>query len=263
MNDPHVETLYYKIKHADHVDYSKAAPLELEESTFIVRVTDGGAQVSMTSHFASVEKARRAVDPYLRAWELDMALRYGPRSLEFVFVRPVIVERKPTPGVTVMYAEAACFAVAGCDARMCVGFANIPQPAAGMKRDPIVDLMYDRYALYREGRTLLGDAANFCFTAIKMGGGGERSVAASHFAVSEEVLRILGNLTANKGGMHARKATGAGAEYSLAERQWLEDAMKRLIRRAAEVAFDSEAVHPQITMADLPSLAGKKRVTGA
>jgi len=263
MNDPHVETLHYTIKHGDHVDYSRAEPLRIEESNFTIQVTDGRAEITMNAHFASVGEARGVVEPFLRAWELDMALRYGPRSIEFEYERPVIIERAPAPGANVIYVVGACVAVGSCDVKMRVGFANFPQPTNDIRRDSIVDLMYARYALYREGRTLLGDAANFCFTAIAMGGGGRRNTAAKHYGVSEEVLATLGKLSATKGGHHARKATAATDDFTPSERQWLEDAMARLIRRAAEVAFDATAARPQLTMADLPPLKTEKRASHA
>lgn len=263
MNDPHVETLHYTIKHGDHVDYSRAAPLELEKTGFAARIADGRGLVTMISHFASVNEARSTVEPFLRAWELDMALRYGPNSLEFVYERPVIIDRKPSAGARVLSAEAACFAAAFCDVKMCVGFAIFPLPTSELRRDDIVELMYGRYALYGEGRTLLGDAANFCFTAIAMGGGGKRNAAAKHYGVSEEVLATLGKLSATKGGPHARKATAATDDFTPSERQWLEEAMKLLIRRAGEIAFDAAAARPQITMAALPSLRDGKRAARA
>ena len=50
------------------------------------------------------------------------------------------------------------------------------------------------------------------------------------------------------------EAEGAGAAYSTAERNWLEAAMKALIRRASQLAHAPKAAWPKITMADLPGL---------
>ena len=113
MNDPHVEELHYTIKHGDHVDYTKTGPFEHEAEGFNVRIEDCRAKISMKAHFASVEGACAAVETLLRAWELDMSLRYGPGALQFVFQRPVVIDRRPAPGVTVMIAEVGCIALAG------------------------------------------------------------------------------------------------------------------------------------------------------
>ena len=81
MNDPHVKALHYTVKHGPHVDYSKAPPFEREESDFKIRIEGLHAEITMKSHFASLEEARAAIEPFLRAWSLDMALTYGPRAL--------------------------------------------------------------------------------------------------------------------------------------------------------------------------------------
>lgn len=51
-----------------------------------------------------------------------------------------------------------------------------------------------------------------------------------------------------------RKYKGYGAPYTGTERTWLEVALKKLIRRAAEAAYDRNADRPLITMDDLPPL---------
>ena len=68
-------------------------------------------------------------------------------------------------------------------------------------------------------------------------------------------MNTLGGLADAKGGEEARKARGASKPFTGAERQWLEETMKRLIWRAAEIAGDPNALPQQITMAELPSLS--------
>lgn len=256
MRDPHIEALYYKIKHGDHVDYSKAGRLELARNDFNVSLADGKAEVAMVAHCSSVEAARAVVEPYLRAWELDVNLGYGPGALEFVYERPAIIDRNPTPGVISMVALGGTIVLKGGSARMCVGFKNFPHPKMPLARDAAVDPMYARYVAYRQGRTLLGDAANYCRTALLLGANtNRRQTAAKHYCVADAILSKLGHLADSKGGAHARKAKGSAEEFTGAERQWLEEAMRVLIRRAAEVAYDPDRALPEITLADLPSLS--------
>ena len=256
LNDPHVEALYYKIKHGDHVDYSKTAPLELTRDGFRLKLQDGRAEILLGVHIPSVETARAFVEPFLQAWELHMNLAYGPGALEFVYERPVLIDRQPSPKTTVFSVQAANVVVTGCVVRLCVGFANFPTPKTELARDAAVDLMYARYVAYREGRTLLGDAANYCLTAIMLGAHTtRRQDAAKHYRVADKILGKVGYLADHKGGAHARKAKGSGEEFTGKERLWLEEAMRVLIRRAAEVAHDPHASLPQITMAELPSLS--------
>ena len=105
-----------------------------------------------------------------------------------------------------------------------------------------------------EGRSRLGDTAYFCLTVLERAAGG-RGQAGQHFGIAKPVLNKLGELTDQKGGREARKAKGADSEFTNAERTWLQEVMKAIIRRAAEVAYNPHASQMQITMADLPSLA--------
>jgi hypothetical protein len=118
--------------------------------------------------------------------------------------------------------------------------------------------MLNCYRLYCDGRSRLGDSAYFCLTVLEHTLGrrkGRRGSAARYFGIDDPVLKTLGTLTDQKGGREARKAKGAQNEFTNAERIWLQEVMKTMIRRAAEVAYASTAKRNLITMADLPSLA--------
>jgi hypothetical protein len=62
MNDPHVEALYYAVKHGEHVDYTKAAPFDHAEMDFSVHITDNRAEIAMKTHFPSLAKPTPGVD---------------------------------------------------------------------------------------------------------------------------------------------------------------------------------------------------------
>jgi hypothetical protein len=253
MNDPHVEALYYNVKHGDHVDFTKAAPFDHVEQDFSIQIADKRAQVAMKTHFPSLPEARAAVEPFLRAWELDTALCYGPRTLEFKYETGRVIDRKPTLGHHELIAETVNLELSLGAPKLTHGFATFPAPKGGMARDPVVDLMFARYVLYRDGGTTLGDAANYCLTFLQKDAG-NRAAAARKFSIDKEVLRELGKLSATKGGAKARKAEGATTDFTPAEVKWLEQAMTLMIRRASEVAFDPAATRPLITMAHLPPL---------
>ena len=67
----------------------------------------------------------------------------------------------------------------------------------------------------------------------------------------------MGNLTANLGvGVDARKVH-RGSQLrnpTHRERKWIEEAIKKIIRRVGEHAADPQGVLPKITMANLPQL---------
>jgi hypothetical protein len=168
MNDPHVETLFYQIKHNDSVDYANAPPLEHFEPGFSIRIENGLAQISIIDHCATTEAARAAVEPFLRAWELTAALQVGPGEWQFVYDRANIVERNPTPGAihAAVLESVSLFEIH--DAH--IVRAHYPPPPAGVARDAAVDLMFNRYCMQREGRTTLPDATNYCLTVLERDG---------------------------------------------------------------------------------------------
>lgn len=253
MGDPHVKTLYYRVKHDSNIDYTRAQPLIHNTTGFDVTLADGLATIGMHDHYATREEARKAVEPFLRAWELSAILEYGPGHLKFRYDHSDVVDRNPTPGVTTLYAEGAQLVIMGGSAEFRFGHGKYPPPPISIALDDTVRFMRDRYCALREGKTTLSDAAYFCLTALERAAGG-RDAAAAHYALTKKLLATIGDLTANKGGKEARKADGMLLDFSPAEQHWLEAALKAMLRRAAEVAYDPTAAHKQITMADLPTL---------
>ena len=107
--------------------------------------------------------------------------------------------------------------------------------------------MHDRYLGYRERREPLASMVYFCLTALELPWGpgrGAREPAASHYGVDETVLNALWELGSTKGGVGARKAQGVPLEYTREETRFLEEAVKAIIRRSAEVAHDPNARRP-------------------
>lgn len=254
MNDPHVQTLHYRIKHKDGVDYAKAPPLDDKQPAFTVRIEEGRAIIHMQSHHTTADEARAVVEPYLRDWELSAILERGPGEIEFVYEHADIIDRNPTPTAgqhltATLHTNISQFPTV----TVKIERATWPAPAAGIKLDPVVEFMVQRYSRYKEGKEGIAHAANYCLTEIEDYAGGRKG-AANYYRISMKILTTLGDLAANKGGDLARKARGARIPYSAAERAWLEAAMQKIIRRAAQVAFDPHAVRQQITMTDLPAL---------
>ncbi len=97
MNDPHVEELVYHIETGEGLNFQDPPPIEDETDAFRMTLEDGVATFSMKEHYATEKEARQAVEGYLRAWELDVALEYDGSKLRFVFDRWKIVDRDPPP----------------------------------------------------------------------------------------------------------------------------------------------------------------------
>ncbi len=115
-----------------------------------------------------------------------------------------------------------------------------------------VEAMALHYSRYREGKETLAGMAYFCLTVLEQAAG-ERLAIPKKFGIALTVADTLGHLSTEKGGAEARKDGGRSHEFTANERNWIEQATKRMIRRAAEVAYDPAAAASQITMGDLPS----------
>jgi hypothetical protein len=250
MNDPHVVALFYKIGHAEDIDYNKAPPLIHAQAEFEVRIERDHAVVRMREHYATIESGRAVIEPFFRAWELGAALRRGLGELEFKYDRAEVIDRSPVAGA--LQAEAGFLALTGMHVNVHHSRASYPEPPIDLARDVHVDLMFERFCRYRQGGDTLAGAAYYCLTVLQAAAQ-SRKEAAKHYGIAETVLDKLAILTDSKGGKDARKAKGTHAEYTPAERQWLEEVMKRIILRTAEVARDGKATF-QITMAHFPAV---------
>lgn len=255
MNDPHIAALYYVIRHTEAVVYDKVCPCSYDTPGFTIRVDNGSAEVTMKTHHATVEAACDEVKPFLRAWELTAGLQFGPRAMTFNYDRATFIDRNPASGKIfgMTLAGSALFA-ATTEVRRVLSKYPDP-PTKKLARDETVELMFTLYCRYRDGRTQLGVAADYCLGVLKLTSG-SLDGAARRYAVSIKVLRKLGTLASQKGGVdEGRKPDVAKSPYTAAERHWLEETMKRLIWRAAEVAGNPVATLCKITLADLPSVS--------
>ena len=123
--------------------------------------------------------------------------------------------------------------------------------------DPDVATMYSRLSGYYNSREPLPSMAYFCLTVIERPFSGNRAerraATGAHYRIDKAVLDEIGGLSSIKGGAgSARKAGAAHTELSPQESRFLEAAIKKLIRRAAEVAQGPGRAFPTITLADLP-----------
>jgi hypothetical protein len=251
MNDPHVETLHYRIEHADDVDYKMAQPLECHLPAFRLRIQEDDVRITMLEHFATADDACAEVRPTLRAWELSAALDGQPGEFRFSFVKADVVDREPTPNTThIVGAGFANVSLFGAE-KVHISRSSYPPAPKDLALDERVETMFQAFLAHRGGRRSLSDAVYFCLTAV--GGAGKQGDAARRFSIDPSVLRKISQLATTKGGSQARKFEGMPTDYTGRETVWLIAAMKLLIRRAAQVAAGSQALS-KLTMADLPTL---------
>jgi hypothetical protein len=156
----------------------------------------------------------------------------------------------------VLYTQTGDVLILGEELTLRLVLNEYPAPPSGLavESGAEVEAMFDKWSRYKAGQAELPDTANFCLTALegKEKQKDKRKKAAAQFRISKKrVLDPLGQL-AERG----RKYKGYGLPYTETERAWLEAVLKKLIRRAAEVAYDPDADRAWITMGDpdLPSL---------
>ena len=256
MNDPHVVALIYNVDHGDSVIYDEAEPLFQEEEGFRLEVKDKKAWFYLKDHYATESDARKVIEEFIRVWELDACLKRGPDFFRLKFERAEIEDRNPpprTPGVVALAGAAS----SGCP-RVSASLTvtnkvfRYPSPPSDISVTPDVKTMYDRYIGYRRGHEPLTGMAYFCLTVLKYLGNGPRG-ATKYFHISRNVLGRIGELSTQRGGpLGARKHKGVHRELTNEEGHFLEEAIKKIIRRVAEKAHAPEKVLPKITVSDLP-----------
>ncbi len=116
--------------------------------------------------------------------------------------------------------------------------------------------MYDRYMGYLQGREPLASTAYFCLTILERSTKKKRcrELASEVYRIELEVLNKIGHLSSERGGQQARKASGKDNDLTYQNRRFLEEAIKAIIRRAAEKAHAPDGDLQKISLSDLPSV---------
>ena len=271
MNDPHVVELTYIVEHDASVDYSVACSIDHEEEAFRLRIENERVSFQFKEHYPTEDAARRLVDRYVRSWEMDSELRQGAGKFRLRFDRATIIDRNPLPpppprpprpdmvdaSATLSSGAATVNANATLTAPQPKPY---PQPPTGLTLDPDdpdVLTIYERFRGYLQDREPLTGMAYFCLSMLEKHLSDSRNAAATKYAINENVLGRIGDVTANRGGRAAaRKASGIGNALTEDETRFLEEAVKKIIRRTAEVAADPDQHLSQVTLSDLPKLSG-------
>lgn len=263
MRDPHVVSLHYRIVTSENVTYANPPALEWQTATCLIRLEDGFANIEMLQHCSSEQAAKEAVRPYLRAWEIETALRPGSNGLGFEFERSEIVDRNPPPppaeqgsGNAVIQASVALITVTGFAPHVHVTQPKYPDPPQGFVVSPDVETMWNRYEGYQRAREPLASMAYFCLSVLQFRAGGRRK-AARHYGIDVDVLDKLGELSSDIGDEKtARKLEQRSylRAHTTVEIDWVESVVKRLIHRVGEREADPNATLSQMTLADFPTV---------
>lgn len=200
MRDPHVVSLTYQLVPSERTSFADSAePIEDETDVFSMRLDEGVVTFEMREHHASEASARGAVEPYLRAWEIDHALWAGSSEIRFEFEDAELIDRDPPPPrqpgepQTVQAGMAAELNLAG-SAVANVTRGSYPKPPKDFALDPDVETLWNRHQGYLVGgREPLQSMAYFCLTVVEHAHGGRAGVAA-HYSISNKVFDTLARL---------------------------------------------------------------------
>ncbi len=255
MNDPHVESLFYKAESPEDITYVNPPPLRGNEKEFSFVLEDGKLTISMIDHFAIEKEARVLTDPFVRAWEMKQALENNSRSIWFSFEEARIIDRNPTPGQHIVVGTAR-FNIEMGVVRGQITRNKYPEPPKRFAVTPDVETLWNRYRMYKEGRETLLAMAYACLTLIegsthqKPG----REAASKLYAIAFPILKQIGDWTSTKGDAKEARKLGASATFTPltpSEREWLDAAIRILIRRKAELDADPTAPLAMLQMIDV------------
>ena len=165
-----------------------------------------------------------------------------------------IIDRNPTQGIARISAHFRT-GIPSVRATLRVATSAYPEPPSQLTLDHDdnnVVLLLNRYSNYRKGREPLASMAYFCSTMLS-----ERlptgETRAKKLNVSRKLHTKIRKLSSRQGGpMGARKWDATAVDLNASEVTFLEQAVKLIIRRVAEVARDETQQLPPITLANLP-----------
>jgi hypothetical protein len=257
MNDPHVETLVYRLEVASNVQYENAQPIDVDYEEFSGRLESNQLICEMKMHYPHIEAARSVVEPSLRAWEVDVALRFGRGELQFVYMEAKVIDRNPSPPgspLKIQATKAIHFTLSIVSPTIDVMRRQYPHPSRLFRISPDVETLWKRYEMYLDKKEPICSMAYFCLTVVLAKAGGKRK-ASRMFSIDKRVLDKLGELTSTRGdSLTARKAALGSTPSPLSDKEnkWIETVIKQLIRRMGENGPDRQL--PIIKMSEQPPL---------
>lgn len=257
MHDPHVQVMHYSVGSGEGISYREPEPVSFVNHLGAFNLVEGKLSIDPVEHFPDEEDARWAIEPFLRAWEMDADLSSNLGMIRFTFDRVELIDRDPPPPGSpqvIQLKGIASLSFVGQPVSLHLTCRKYPQPPHAFRVTPEVQHAYRRWLGYRSGKEPLQSMAYFVLTLLESTAGDRRNAAQS-FNIELDILRTIGRLSSTKGDPETARKASAGTQYQEltgAERQWLEKAISLVIRRIGEHA--SGAPLPAICLTDLPSM---------
>jgi len=255
MNDPHVVALHYNLK--TNLLFDHPSPVDSIQSEFDIHLQDGKLTATMKTHYASLSEAQRAVDPFLRSWEIRAALDWQLHGHEwrFVFDQPKIIDRQPTPGTASIAVFGFVTATAKDVASVVITQPQYAPPPKDFIVAPDVETLWHRYEGHLLGREPLLSMAYFCLSFLEWRAGGGRQKVLSLYSIDEPVRKRLGDLISERGDERTARKADKKVTQLLAlqahEEEWVRAVIRQLIIRVGEMASDPTRSWPVITLTSI------------
>ena len=252
-----VRSVRYRVVPHYTTIYEDTPDVEWTNDLFHMRLSGEVALFTLIGDFFTSAEAIAAVEDRLRDWQIVFGLERIPDEL--VFINPAVAFERVEDSAS---SESHMTVHVGvkADAILAVRRATFPAPPSSFRRDSLVEQMYQSYCEYRRDGARLTALGEYCLTSLEssLGSGvaNRRKETARHYQISFSVLSLIGELCSRGTPNQARKAPKGDTWIPLtkSEKAWLEAAVKLLIHRAGEIAFDRAAEHKMITMDDLPAI---------
>jgi hypothetical protein len=256
VRDPHVTRLQFEIRPEKGTSYENPEPLTFENPLGQFDARDGKLLVEPVDHFADETAARSIIEPFLRSWEIETDLDANPGTIRFRFQSADVIDRDPPPPGSDLSIQLVgeSLLITGGTIETLITRRKYPQPPTAFEATVDVARAHARWLDYRAGREPLPSMGYFVLTLVETAAGSRKN-AAGVFQIHSRVLDKLGELVSTRGGpATARKAPSGGLfqELTGAEQAWLEQAVRKLVKRLGEHA--SGATLSRLTLGDLPKL---------
>lgn len=256
MRDPHVETMHYKVGSVEGISYQDPEPVSFSNHLGEFSLADNKLRITPAEHFAEEDEARGAIESYLRAWEISTDLNSNFGMIRFEFERVELIDRDPPPPGSshVISVKAASMVLMGSNVTLHLTCRRYPNPPTMFSATPDVLYAYRRWLRFRAGNEPLQSMAYFVLTLLESTAGG-RQIAAQSFQIEPDVLGTMGRLSSTKGDESTARKVGRSKQFldlSPAEKQWLEEAVRCVIRRLGEHASGAQLT--PIKLSDLPRI---------
>lgn len=256
MRDPHVQEMHYVAGAGEGITYSDPQPVSFVNHLGVFDLLDGKLSITPVEHFPNEGEARRAIDPFLRDWEMDADLRINLGMIRFTFERAELIDRDPPPPGSPLGIQLKGNALISMTGSLSLNLTcrNYPQPPHAFRATLEVQHAYRRWIGFRAGKEPLQSMAYFVLTILESAAGGRRNAARS-FNIDEDVLNAIGRLSSTKGNPDTARKAVPGTQFqdlTGAETQWMEKAIPLVIRRIGE--HSSATSLSPILLTDLPSI---------